>query len=72
MVDSVTAPVKLRVVFENPQVIRALDDLHKQFEATAELIARVYNGPSKDADRGIALIEQYGLAVERVVGTMKS
>lgn len=66
------APIEVLVKIDQPEIVRALDDLHAQFEQTSKIIAEKYSGGTVAVDRGTRLIETYSTAVERVIRSIRT
>jgi hypothetical protein len=49
------------------EIIRALDDLHSEFQKASKTNNEKYDGAAKTTERSTRLIEVYSIAVERLV-----
>jgi len=61
----------LKAEIDQPELKRALDDLHAEFEQASAFIGQKYSGPTHSIDQGVRLIETYSKAVERIVLLLK-
>jgi hypothetical protein len=65
-------PVVVKFEIDQPEITRALDDLHSEFKRASEFIGQKYAGSYKAAEQSDRLIDTYSKAVERVVASLRT